>query len=62
MGLINKSITLMEESYNELASWAREIVSIWCAWVDWIVAINVGKDLGIKTESREGEKGNERMK
>ena len=62
MDLINKSITLMEDLYNELAGWAREIMSIWCARTDWIVAINVGKDLGIRTESRKGEKGKERTK
>ena len=58
MDLINKSITLMEDLYNELAGWVREIGLIWCARADWIVAIDVGKDLGIGTESRKGEKGN----
>ena len=38
------------------------IVSMWCGRADWIVAIDVVKDLGIKTKNKEGEKGNERTK
>ena len=52
----------MEDVYNELVGWAREIVSMWCAWADCIVTIDVVKDLGIKTKNEEGEKGNERTK
>ena len=32
----------MEDLHNELADWAMEIVSIWCAWADWIVVVDVG--------------------
>ena len=46
----------MEDLYNELVGWAREIVSIWCAQADWIEAIDVGKDRGTRAESRKGEK------